>query len=104
MLMLTAPVGSGGRRCEVSATESMPVAHSYSVSVDSISVDTVRVEPTSLTCPYCASPMDPRSFAVWPSQPRLITGQCGGCGRSLTLPSQWLSSPPLLTQRVAQSQ
>jgi hypothetical protein len=83
----------------VSATESVPVAPSDSVSVDSISVDAVRVEPATLTCPYCASSMDPGSFTVWPSQPRLITGECGGCGPSLTLPSRWLSTLPLVTQR-----
>ncbi len=28
-----------------------------------------------------------------PGKPRLISGKCSGCGRSVTLPSRWLSPP-----------
>ena len=72
-----------------------PSAPDDSVSLDSALVDSVRDEAIALACPYCAAPMDPPSFRAWPLEPRLITGHCSGCGRDVTLPSQWLSTPPL---------
>ncbi len=42
-------------------------------------------------CPYCTALMPPEGFAAWPGQPRLITAECAGCARTVTLPSQWLA-------------
>jgi hypothetical protein len=53
----------------------------------------------TLACPYCAAPMPAAAFRVWPSEPRLITGDCEGCARSVTLPSRWLTTPSLVRQR-----
>ena len=66
---------------------------------DGLSVETLRVESVTLACPYCAAPMPAAAFRAWPSQPRLITGQCDGCSRSVTLPSRWLTTPSLVRQR-----
>ena len=75
---------SGGWRCWMSPTESYPAEHRESIT---------------LSCPYCTSAMESPSFTVWPSEPRLITGECEGCRRSVTLPSSWLSTPPVPAQR-----
>jgi hypothetical protein len=82
----------------------VPAQGSDPVIVDTLQVDTLRNDPVSaapasLTCPYCASSMDPRSFRAWASEARLITGECEGCGRSVTLPSRWLTTPPVMRQR-----
>ncbi len=58
-----------------------------------------RSDCINLNCPYCTSPMDPPRFTPWPLEPRLITGECVGCGRSVTLPSTWLSGSPVPQQR-----
>jgi hypothetical protein len=71
----------------MSPTESAPAEQSDSINL------------VSLSCPYCTSPMDPPRFTAWPSEPRLITGECLGCGRSVTLPSQWLAGARLPVQR-----
>jgi hypothetical protein len=91
--MLSRPGGSGGREVRMPATDSVPA------SAASRHDDVLRVEPVTLTCPYCAEPIPAPAFRVWPLEPRLITGDCGGCGRSVTLPSIWLTTPSLVRQR-----
>jgi hypothetical protein len=56
-------------------------------------------ETINLACPYCTSPMDPPGFTPWPLEPRLITGECVGCGRSVTLPTTWLAGSRVPLQR-----
>ncbi len=80
------------------AIDSVPVSAQMK-DTDGLSVETLRVEPVALTCPYCAASMPATAFRVWPAQPRLITGQCEGCARSVTLPSRWLTTPSLVRQR-----
>jgi hypothetical protein len=82
----------------------VPAIDAISVSArmkdtDGLSVETLRVESVTLTCPYCAASMPAAAFRVWPSEPRLITGECKGCARSVTLPSRWLTTPSLVRQR-----
>ncbi len=45
-----------------------------------------------LSCPYCTEAIPPEQFVTWPLQPRLASGECGGCARSVTVPIQWV--PP----------
>ena len=80
------------------ATDSVPVPAQLK-NTDGLTVDTLRVEPVTLACPYCAAPMPASAFRAWPSEPRLISGQCDGCARSVTLPSRWLTTPSLVRQR-----
>jgi hypothetical protein len=82
----------------VPAIDSVPVS-SQIKQTDGLSVETLRVETVTLACPYCAAPMPAAAFRVWPSEPRLITGDCEGCARSVTLPSRWLTTPSLVRQR-----
>ncbi len=67
------------------------VVHSTAELVDLISTG----EHATLRCPYCTAIISPDHFLVWPAQKRLMTGECDGCGRSVTLPSQWLTAPGL---------
>ena len=80
------------------AIDSVPVSAQIKAT-DGLRVETLRVESVTLTCPYCAAAMPAAVFRVWPSEPRLITGQCEGCARSVTLPSRWLTTPSLVRQR-----
>jgi hypothetical protein len=48
---------------------------------------------TTIACPYCAADMPAGHFVAWAREPRLTTGICGGCSRSVTLPSLWLAHP-----------
>ncbi len=64
-----------------------------SVRLDPAPDDVLQVEPSALACPYCASPIDRLRFTAWPFQPRLISGTCEACGRDVTLPSRWLTTP-----------
>ncbi len=47
---------------------------------------------TVVTCPYCRAPIATERFSAWPREPRLITGDCTGCGRTLTLPTRWVAA------------
>jgi hypothetical protein len=44
-----------------------------------------------LSCPYCRVAIPPEQFIKWPLQPRLATSKCSACGRSVTVPIQWVS-------------
>ncbi len=86
----------------MSATDSAAVPAQVTAGdvdrLDPAPVEVLRVEPSTLACPYCASPIDRRNFTVWRSEPRLITGTCDGCSREVTLPSRWLTTPAPIRQ------
>jgi hypothetical protein len=48
----------------------------------------------NIACPYCASDIPFEDFAAWPRQPRLTSGECPDCARTVTLPIQWLLARP----------
>jgi hypothetical protein len=52
----------------------------------------------SISCPYCAGDIPFEGFAAWPRQPRLTSGDCPGCLRTVTLPIQWLLARPRLPE------
>lgn len=63
------------------------------------SVPATENDCINLACPYCTSPMAPPGFTPWPLEPRLISSDCEGCGRTVTLPSTWLTGSPVPVQR-----